>query len=1171
MRQLTPKTIMLSALLASMLYANENYTATIYNHSECEPVNKNDKPSGGMKDNRRVDVSIKTTTTKKLMVPKETTTKTKAYLNDGGVIWATSDPLINESHLEIKADTLYLDSDDSSTEALKFYTYNNYSDYIDRYELLIVSADDENHLVTIKSLKGKGLPSNINWDVNKEEALKLKPKQKLLYILKVYDKNGDYDETHAKSIIIQKGDKNSSFYDIEGEIFGKSSIKIKTIPIEGSRVRVYGAGISPESLLKIDNQEVRVDKAGKFVYEKIKKAGKYNIPISIMTNKGDVYEKDLSLDVKTNHIFLVGIADFTAGKYNVSGNIKPLEADDHYNENIFIDGRLAFYLKGKIKGKYLITAQMDTQESKIKDMFKNIHKKDPRTMFRNLDPDQYYYLYGDDSTSYKDTDSQGKFYIRAQWDKSKALWGNFNTGITGNEFANINRSLYGAKLQHSSMDVTKYGDNKTDLIIFGSEAQSAYSHNEFEGTGGSLYYLKHKNILQGSEKIWIEVQERNSKRVAQKIELLRGQDYEVDEIQGRLILTRPLSPYSKMSGPSIIKDNPLDGNRVVLKVDYEYLPDDFQANQATYGVRAKQWLGDSLALGGTYGHEGRNSNDYEIKGVDVTLRGGKNTYIKAEFANSKSLQSNGANFTSMDGGLSFTNIETLSLKDDGNAYGVETKISLSDYKTVKNDTTASLWYKKRENGFSNARLGSSNKVTDLGLEATTYFLDFVKITGRGTILKHLDNKNSTASIETDTVLGDFTLGAEIRHVKNETNSALLGKGTLAGLKIKYNINSYFDIYTTAQMMISNKGAYTDNNLYTLGTDIKVNKLTLNAEASTGDRGNSILVGADYHINKNYSVYSNYILSTDSTRDKRDIFTMGQHTNVTDTLSIFSEHQFSHSDKMAGVGNSFGIDYAFTRQLLANLTYNRVNYNDVSQRDRDSLSTSLHFSDEGVTASTKFEYRMDNGKSLDEKQYLTTNRLSYSINPSWKMMGKLNYSKTIDKINSQKEATFTEAGVGFAYRPIENTRFNLVSKYTYLYDLSTLDQQPLSFDEKSHILSTEMSYQLSPKWSVGSKLGLKLHGIRDSRDSGKWNKSNIALAALRVNYNLIKSWDAMVEGHMLSLEDDGIKKGFLVGIYKDVGDHIKMGVGYNFTDFSDDLIHSNDYDAGGLFINVIGKY
>ncbi len=367
----TQKMIFLSTFLSSLLYGNGNYSATIYNNAECAPISANDKPSVGMQDNRRVDVNIETTVINKVKVPEKTVIKTKAYLDEGGVVWTTSDPLINESHLEIKADILYLESPDS----LKFYTYNNYSDYISRYELLIFSKNDQNHLIPLKLIEGKNLPTEIIWKVHKEKQITINSQKNLFYALRVYDKDGHYDETTTKQLFIKESKKKNAYQDIEGEIFGKNAIKTRTIPISGSRVRVYGEGISPNSILKIDEQEIRVGKNGKFVYEKIKNAGKYDIPISIMTGIGTVYEKELSIDVKENHIFLVGLADFTAGAYDVTGNIKPLEADEHYNEDIFVDGRLAFYLKGKIKGKYLITAQMDTQEADIKDMFKNIHKK----------------------------------------------------------------------------------------------------------------------------------------------------------------------------------------------------------------------------------------------------------------------------------------------------------------------------------------------------------------------------------------------------------------------------------------------------------------------------------------------------------------------------------------------------------------------------------------------------------------------------------------------------------------------------------------------------------------------------------------------------------------------------------------------------------------------------
>ena len=45
---------------------------------------------------------------------------------------------------------------------------------------------------------------------------------------------------------------------------------------------------------------------------------------------------------------------------------------------------------------------------------------------------------------------------------------------------------------------------------------------------------------------------------------------------------------------------------------------------------------------------------------------------------------------------------------------------------------------------------------------------------------------------------------------------------------------------------------------------------------------------------------------------------------------------------------------------------------------------------------------------------------------------------------------------------------------------------------------------------------------------------------------------------------------LLAVYRHFGDHAKAGVGYNFTDFSDDLTDLS-YDSHGWFINVIGKY
>ena len=57
--------------------------------------------------------------------------------------------------------------------------------------------------------------------------------------------------------------------------------------------------------------------------------------------------------------------------------------------------------------------------------------------------------------------------------------------------------------------------------------------------------------------------------------------------------------------------------------------------------------------------------------------------------------------------------------------------------------------------------------------------------------------------------------------------------------------------------------------------------------------------------------------------------------------------------------------------------------------------------------------------------------------------------------------------------------------------------------------------------------------------------------------------------MLDLPDIGDgRSGALLTIYRYLGDHFKVGVGHNFTDFSDGLTDPS-YDHQGVFPNVIG--
>jgi hypothetical protein len=48
-----------------------------------------------------------------------------------------------------------------------------------------------------------------------------------------------------------------------------------------------------------------------------------------------------------------------------------------------------------------------------------------------------------------------------------------------------------------------------------------------------------------------------------------------------------------------------------------------------------------------------------------------------------------------------------------------------------------------------------------------------------------------------------------------------------------------------------------------------------------------------------------------------------------------------------------------------------------------------------------------------------------------------------------------------------------------------------------------------------------------------------------------------------------RSGALVSISRYFGDHLKLGLGYNFTDFSDDLTDLS-FDHHGVFLNINGS-
>ena len=126
-------------------------------------------------------------------------------------------------------------------------------------------------------------------------------------------------------------------------------------------------------------------------------------------------------------------------------------------------------------------------------------------------------------------------------------------------------------------------------------------------------------------------------------------------------------------------------------------------------------------------------------------------------------------------------------------------------------------------------------------------------------------------------------------------------------------------------------------------------------------------------------------------------------------------------------------------------------------------------------------------------------------------------------------------------------------------------------QRSHVLEADFIYDVTERLSIGGKYGFRIGQIESIRGSDNFQDSSAHLAIARADYHIIEKWDLLVEARSLWLPElNQQNTGFLAGAYYHIGENVKLGVGYNFGQFSDDITDLT-YDDEGVFINLIGKF
>ena len=1085
---------------------------------------------------------------------------------------------------------------DAAASVVRFRMYSNYAAFISRAEIRVFDQSQSLQAVPI-AIVAADADGLMEWRPTAE--LLLEPTRELKYLLRAYDAKGSFDETDARPLWLYR--ETASQTAVAGDAaprellaaHGESDLTRQRIPIAGGTVKVHGGGVPAGFTVWVAGRQVPVDPQGNFVVEEILPSGMHTVEVAVLDagGNGSLYLRDL--EFKRKDLFYVGVADLTIAENRASGPVDLLQGDNPVQPyDSTWSGRLAFFVNGNVSRYWHLTASADTREGPVQDLFTNFLDKSPESLFRRIDPDYQYPTFGDDSVVEEMAPTLGKFYVKASRGDDYGLWGNFKVGYVDNELAHVDRGLYGGNAHYESEASTRFGERRIGLDGFAAEPGTVPSYEEFRGTGGSVYFLRHQDILIGSERVRVELRDKDSGIVTGVMNLRYGKDYDIDYLQGRILLTEALS--STADDNLLVRSSGLSGNQANLVVRYEYAPGFDKLDALAVGGQGHYWFGDYVRVGLTANANENGDVDNNLGAADVTVRKSTDSWFKLQTGRSQGLVSGSQR--SDDGGFEFQGTDALAFIDaDALAYRADVSVGFGDFFDGTNGR-ATVYFQNLDAGYS---APGQATIKDTEFYGGTFSMPVMKqlsVAAKGD-QRTEEQGLSTRALEVDAIYKltpRWSVSGGVRNDRREDRSPIVpltqeqGERTDAVAQVAFEPGAAWRAYGFVQDTVASSGGRGDNGRIGAGGSYRPSRrFKFDAEVSDGDLGVGGKLGTSFLYSEGSSLYLNYALENergdDGRRMRRGNLVSGAKTRLSDSTSVYLEERYQDRGPLSGLTHSTGV------QLVPREHWNLGANTEVgtlrdsltgAATDRKAGGVRVGYGVNAVQWSSAVEYRRDEAEQLDTTQtertaWLFRNNVKFNVTPDWRVLGKLNHSFSESSLGEFYDGGYTEGVVGYAYRPVLNDRLSGLAKYTYFYNVPTAGQVSLQgtaaeFIQKSHIGAIDLTYDLTARWSIGGKYAYRLGQVSLDRVQPTFFDNAAQLIVLRGDWRFRTNWESLIEARLLDLPDVSQRRGgALVGVYRYLGKNLKVGAGYNFTDFSDDLTDLS-YKHQGAFVNVIGS-
>lgn len=301
---------------------------------------------------------------------------------------------------------------------------------------------------------------------------------------------------------------------------------------------------------------------------------------------------------------LVGLAEGSAGAKTIAD---AMERNGQFDSDLGTHARTAFYAKGRVLGKFLLTVAYDSAKQTA-----------DQTLDGAINPTAYYTVFADGSARRFDAASRDKLYVRIESRGFYALFGDFQTGFAQTQLAYYTRDLTGVT-----------GEAQVGrLHLQGFAARTATSHRHLEIQGGGVtgpYSLGSAALIANSETVSLVVRDRfRSQDIVSTTPLTRFIDYDIDLLSGTITFKAPILSHDDSLNPQFIV------------VDFDVDPTIAAANALVGGGRIDATLlKGRVRLGATAISDHDDNTRTNLGAVDLKAKIDSKTELRAEAGESR--------------------------------------------------------------------------------------------------------------------------------------------------------------------------------------------------------------------------------------------------------------------------------------------------------------------------------------------------------------------------------------------------------------------------------------------------------------------------------------------------------------------------------------------------------